>query len=187
MGCRCIDLHVASKGTNPLDDLRTLLALRRHYRALKPDVVFHYTIKPNIYGSVAAWLAHVPSVAVTMGLGRVFSAITRDEVAAWERKGVIAYLGETADDRPDVGDTNCVVLLSYREGVPRTLMETSTMDRPIVAIDVLGCREVVADSEDGLLSSARDAGSLAQAMARSLDMSPTARIAIAKRGRKNRN
>ncbi|HTH76368.1 MAG TPA: glycosyltransferase, partial [Trinickia sp.] len=72
MGCVCIELPVASKGTNPLADLRTLVALYRHYRTIRPAVVFHYTIKPNIYGSVAAWLARVPSIAVTTGLGYVF-------------------------------------------------------------------------------------------------------------------
>ena len=299
MGCRCIELPVASKGTNPLDDLRTLLLLFRHYRALKPDVVFHYTIKPNIYGSVAAWLARVPSVAVTTGLGYVFiqkscaaevakqlyrfafrfprevwflnrddeaafkdgnllahperarllhgegvdledfpftplparadfvfvligrllwdkgvgeyveatrqlrtrypharfqllgpvgvdnpSAILRDEVAAWEREGIIEYLGETADVRPYIADADCVVLPSYREGVPRTLMEASAMGRPIVATDVPGCREVVTDGENGLLCVARDAASLAAALSRMLDLTPTARATMAERGRK---
>ena len=66
MGCRYVALAVASKGT-AREDLGTLAALVRHYRALKPDLVFHYTIKPNIYGSVAAWLARVPSIAVTTG------------------------------------------------------------------------------------------------------------------------
>ena len=72
MGCRYVALSVASKGPSPREDLGTLAALVRHYRALKPDLVFHYTIKPNIYGSVAAWLARVPSIAVTTGLGYVF-------------------------------------------------------------------------------------------------------------------
>lgn len=72
MGCRCIDLPVASKGTSPRDDLRMLWALFRHYRSIRPDIVFHYTIKPNIYGSIAAKLAGVNSVAVTTGLGYVF-------------------------------------------------------------------------------------------------------------------
>lgn len=299
MGCNCIDLHVASKGTNPLDDLRTLLVLFKHYRALKPDVVFHYTIKPNIYGSVAAWLARVPSVAVTTGLGYVFiqksraarvakrlyrfafrfprevwflnrddeaafkdqnllahperarllhgegvdledfpftplparaefafiligrllwdkgvgeyveaarqlrarypharfqllgpvgvdnpSAISRDEVAAWEREGIIEYLGETADVRPYITDADCIVLPSYREGVPRTLMEASAMGRPIVATNVPGCREVVADGVNGLLCEARDADSLAASLARMLDLDQAARAAMAERGRK---
>ncbi|WP_419539438.1 glycosyltransferase [Paraburkholderia bengalensis] len=72
MGCRCIGLHVASKGTNPRDDLRTMASLYRLYRGVRPHIVFHYTIKPNIYGSIAAKLARVDSVAVTTGLGYVF-------------------------------------------------------------------------------------------------------------------
>lgn len=299
MGCRCVELPVASKSTNPLDDLRTLLTLYKHYRALKPSVVFHYTIKPNIYGSIAAWLARRPSIAVTTGLGYVFiqksraaqiakrlyrlafrfprevwflnrddetafreqnllahperarllhgegvdlddfpftprparasfafvligrllwdkgvgeyveaartlrarypqarfqllgpvgvdnpSAITREEVAAWEREGVIEYLGETADVRPFIADADCIVLPSYREGVPRTLMEASAMGRPIVATDVPGCREVVADGVNGLLCTVRDAASLADALARMLDLGDTERAAMAERGRK---
>ena len=299
MGCRCIELPVASKGTNPLDDLATLRTLYRLYRALKPDVVFHYTIKPNIYGSIAAWLARVPSIAVTTGLGYVFiqksraaqvakrlyrfafrfprevwflnrddldaftarnllahperarllhgegvdldafpytpppsrdtfsfvligrllwdkgvgeyveaarrlrarypharfqllgpvgvenpSAISREEVAAWEREGAIDYLGETTDVRPYIADADCVVLPSYREGVPRTLMEAGAMGRPVVATDVPGCREVVADRENGLLCEARNAASLEAALAAMLDMGADARRAMGERGRK---
>ncbi|HEV7834101.1 MAG TPA: glycosyltransferase, partial [Caballeronia sp.] len=72
MGCRCVELPMASKGTNPRDDLKTLAALYREYRTTRPHMVFHYTIKPNIYGSIAAKLAGVPSIAVTTGLGYVF-------------------------------------------------------------------------------------------------------------------
>ena len=50
---------------------------------------------------------------------------------------------------PFIADADCVVLPSYREGVPRTLMEASAMGRPIVATDVPGCREVVEDGVDG--------------------------------------
>jgi glycosyltransferase involved in cell wall biosynthesis len=298
MGCRCIELPVASKGTNPRDDLRTLWALFRHYRALRPHIVFHYTIKPNIYGSIAARLAGVDSVAVTTGLGYVFiqqsraaqvakmlyrfafrfprevwflnrddkaafvgqnllvhperarllhgegvdleqfaftplsdtapfsfvligrllwdkgvgeyveaarllrarypqarfqllgpvgvdnpSAITRAEVAAWEQEGIIEYLGEAHDVRPFIANATCVVLPSYREGVPRTLMEASAMGRPIVATDVPGCREVVAHGVNGLLCEVRNADSLAERLAQMLDMSGAARGAMGERGR----
>ena len=298
MGCRCIDLPVASKGTNPRDDLRTLWALYHHYRAIRPHVVFHYTIKPNIYGSIAAKLAGVASVAVTTGLGYVFiqssrtaqiakklyrfafrfpreiwflnrddmaafteqhllvhperarllhgegvdleqfaptplpesnqvtfiligrllwdkgvgeyvdaarqlrarypnarfqllgpvgvdnpSAISREEVAAWEREGVIEYGGEAHDVRPFIAAAECVVLPSYREGVPRTLMEAAAMGRPIVATDVPGCREVVANGINGLLCEAKSAASLAEKMAQMLDMSGAARREMGERGR----
>ena len=298
MGCECIDLPVASKGTNPLDDLRTLAALYRHYRAFQPDVVFHYTIKANIYGSVAAWLARVPSIAVTTGLGYVFiqksraatiakalyriafrfprevwflnrddeqaflrerllahperakllhgegvdieqfgltplprtehitfvligrllwdkgvgeyveaarmlharypharfqllgpvgvdnpSAITQADIDGWLKEGVIEYLGEAHDVRPVIARADCVVLPSYREGVPRTLMEASAMGRPIVATDVPGCREVVDDGVTGLLCEVRNAQSLSAKLAQILEMSEGARREMGLRGR----
>jgi glycosyltransferase involved in cell wall biosynthesis len=111
------------------------------------------------------------------------SAISRDEVAAWEQEGVIEYLGEAHDVRPFIAAADCVVLPSYREGVPRTLMEASAMGRPIVATDVPGCREVVADGVNGLLCEVRNAESLAGRLAQMLDMSGEARRAMGERGR----
>jgi glycosyltransferase involved in cell wall biosynthesis len=282
LGCRCIDIPVASKSTNPFDDLRTLWILFGHYRKLKPNLVFHYTIKANIFGTLAAWLARVQSVAVTTGLGYAFiqktlaasvahrlyrlafrfpreiwflnaddhqafldqnllvypgrarllhgegvdlsfyavsplpeaeqtslrfiligrllwdkgvgefveaarslrlrcpqvrcqllgsvgadnpSAIGRDQIDAWVAEGAIDYLGETDDVRPIIAAATCVVLPSYREGVPRTLMEAAAMGRPIVATRVPGCKEVVDDGVTGLLCEARNAVDLAEKMA----------------------
>jgi glycosyltransferase involved in cell wall biosynthesis len=85
--------------------------------------------------------------------------------------------------RPLIEAADCVVLPSYREGVPRTLMEASAMGRPIVATDVPGCREVVADGVNGLLCEVRSADSLAAKLAQMLDMSEEARRAMAERGR----
>jgi glycosyltransferase involved in cell wall biosynthesis len=111
------------------------------------------------------------------------SAITREEVRAWEQEGVIDYLGEAHDVRPFIAAADCVVLPSYREGVPRTLMEASAMGRPIVATDVPGCREVVADGVNGLLCEVRNAESLAERLAQMLDMNGEARRAMGERGR----
>ena len=82
---------------------------------------------------------------------------------AWQREGVIDYLGEAQDVRAFIGNADCVVLPSYREGVPRTLMEASAMGRPIVATDVPGCREVVENGVTGLLCEVKSADSLAAA------------------------
>ena len=62
------------------------------------------------------------------------------------------------------------MLPSYREGVPRTLMEASAMGRPIVATDVPGCREVVEDGVNGLLCEVRNADSLTEALERMLTL-----------------
>lgn len=61
-------------GVNPWQDLRSMLALRRAWATLQPDVVFAYTIKPVIWGTLAAWLARVPRrIAMIEGLGFVFT------------------------------------------------------------------------------------------------------------------
>lgn len=279
MGCACLPLKMASKGTRPLQDGATLLQLYGLYRRLQPDTVFHYTIKPNIYGTLAAALARVPSVAVTTGLGYVFlhdtpaarvaralyrmafrfprevwflnpddrsafldgkllahperarllrgegvdlqhfamtppparapfrflligrllwdkgvgeyvdaartlraefpdvewqllgpvgvenpSAISRAEVDAWVAEGVMTYLGEAHDVRPAIAQADCIVLPSYREGVPRTLMEAAAMGRIAIATRVPGCVEVVEDQVNGILCEVRDADALADAM-----------------------
>jgi len=72
LGCRAIDLEMSGRGTNPLENLVLLGRLTRIYRQLLPEIVFHYTIKPNILGSIAAAIARVPSVAVITGLGYTF-------------------------------------------------------------------------------------------------------------------
>jgi glycosyltransferase involved in cell wall biosynthesis len=72
---------------------------------------------------------------------------------------------------------DCVVLPSYREGVPRTLLEAAAMSRPIVATQVPGCVEVVEDGVNGFLCEARNAVDLARAM---LDM---ASLPLARRQR----
>jgi glycosyltransferase involved in cell wall biosynthesis len=67
-------LPVDKKGINPLADLGLFLELYRWYRSERPDVVHHFTIKPVIYGSLAARLAGVPKVVNTVtGLGYVFT------------------------------------------------------------------------------------------------------------------
>jgi glycosyltransferase involved in cell wall biosynthesis len=111
------------------------------------------------------------------------SAISRTEVDAWERDNVIEYLGEAHDVRPHIANADCVVLPSYREGVPRTLMEASAMGRPIVATDVPGCREVVEDGVTGLLCEAKSADSLAHQLDRMLTFDARQRAEMGVQGR----
>jgi len=67
------DIPMRRTGTNPLSDLQTLWALWRVMRAVRPDCVMGYTIKPVIYGSLAAWLTGVPRCfALITGLGYAF-------------------------------------------------------------------------------------------------------------------
>ena len=66
-------IYTSNYSTNPLNDLRTLFQLVRIYRKNEFDFIFHYTIKPNIYGTLAARWCKIPSIAITTGLGRLFS------------------------------------------------------------------------------------------------------------------
>lgn len=73
LGCSVVDVHIASQGKNPLVDFFLIMKLKKIYAQVNPDFIFHYTIKPNIYGSIAAWLCKKQSIAITTGLGFVFN------------------------------------------------------------------------------------------------------------------
>ena len=72
-GFSYINLYVDNYGTNPFREFKTLRQLHKIYRENKIDLIFHYTIKPNIYGSLAAAWCKIPSIAVTTGLGHLFA------------------------------------------------------------------------------------------------------------------
>ncbi|EGR4059368.1 glycosyltransferase family 4 protein [Vibrio cholerae] len=298
MGCQVLDLPMQAKGVNPLADLGLMLRLLRHYREIKPDFIIHYTIKPNIYGSLAAKLAGIPSLAITTGLGYTFvnqnvvsqvarqlykfafrypkevwflneddrraflehhliepdkavllhgegvnlnhfvptdkpqpdgnvrflliarmlrdkgvcefveaarqirqrypnaifqllgdcgvpnpSVIGREEIAQWEKEGVVEYLGTTDDVRPIIAQSDCLVLPSYREGIPRTMIESAAMAKPLIVSDAPGCRDVVLDGQTGYLCEVKNAQSLAQRCERFLTLSDSEKQAMGKAGR----
>lgn len=101
----------------------------------------------------------------------------------WRAEKVIDYLGESEDVRTAIDQADCIVLPSYREGLPRALLEGSAMGKPLIATDVPGCRGVAVDGETGYLCEVRSAGSLAAAMRRMLDTSADERRAMGRRGR----
>lgn len=279
-GCGFIDFPMDSNGTHPGRDLQLLLRYLMLFRTQGPVAYLGYTIKPNIYGSIAARLAGIPVINNIGGLGASFidhSMVTRvarllykialrrstrvffqnadDQqlfidagltdaaltdllpgsgirpgdynstplatrepsnfrfllvgrmlinkgvveyvdaartirqkipgarfqllgpvneanpngvssaaIAAWEAEGVIEYLGAADDVRPYIDSADCVVLPSYREGVPRTLLEAAAMARPIIATRVPGCTDVVEEGVNGLLCQARDPVDLTEKM-----------------------
>lgn len=298
MGCRVVDLPMQAKGVNPIADLGLMLRLLRHYREIKPDFIIHYTIKPNIYGSLAAKLVGVPSLAITTGLGYTFvnqnvvsqvarqlykfafrypkevwflneddrsvflehqlivpdkavllhgegvnlnhfvptdkpqpdehvrflliarmlrdkgvcefveaarqirkqhpnaifqllgdcgvpnpSVIGREEIAQWEKDGIVEYLGTTDDVRPIIAQADCLVLPSYREGIPRTMIESAAMAKPLIVSDAPGCRDVVLDGQTGYLCEVKNAQSLAQRCEQFLTLSDSEKQAMGNAGR----
>ena len=111
------------------------------------------------------------------------TAIDAATVQTWVTEGVVEYLGTTDDVRPAIAAASCVVLPSYREGAPRTLIEAAAMARPVVATDVPGCRAVVDRDVSGLLCEVRSADSLAAAIERFLTLPFEARRSMGKAGR----
>lgn len=94
------------------------------------------------------------------------TSVTTKDVEAWQRDSSIEYLGNAEDVRPFIAAADCIVLPSYREGLPRVLLEGAAMGRPLIATDVPGCRAVVDDGSNGYLCAPRDAGALAATMAK---------------------
>lgn len=66
-------IELEARGMNILKDLKYFYSLYKIYRKEKSDLIFHYTIKPNIYGTIAAKLNGIKSIAVLAGLGQMFS------------------------------------------------------------------------------------------------------------------
>ena len=92
------------------------------------------------------------------------AGIPLDEVHAWELDGYIEYLGATSDVRPFVREASVMVLPSWREGAPCSILEGLAMGRPAVVTDVPGCREVVVSGQNGWMTPLHDVEALAAAM-----------------------
>ena len=99
------------------------------------------------------------------------AAVPEDTVRSWVEEGVVNWLGHVDDMPTLLGAVDVVALPSYREGLPKTLIEAAACAQPLITTDVPGCREVVTDGVDGLLVPVRDAKALAQAIRR-LDDDP---------------
>lgn len=300
LGCRFVPLPIDSHGLHPGRELHLLWRYYRLLRAERPAVYLGFTIKPNVYGSIAAHLVGVPVVNNIAGLGSPFiaggplrgavralyrvalsrsakvffqndedlrlfvrerlvpaaradrlpgsgvdlhrfalapprapgashaqrflmiarllrdkgvveyveaaarvralhpqarfalvgpidatspSAISPAELERWVAAGTIDYLGVAPDVRPLIAAADCVVLPSYREGTPRTLLEAAAMGRPVIATNVPGCRAVVDDGITGLLCRPRDAADLAATILRLRALPPSARAAMGRLGR----
>jgi glycosyltransferase involved in cell wall biosynthesis len=92
------------------------------------------------------------------------SAVKLKELEYWIKEGYVEYLGEVSDVRPYIAGCSVYVLPSYREGMPRTILEAMAMGRPIITTDVPGCRETVDDGFNGFKVKVKDVSSLVEAM-----------------------
>lgn len=279
--------HLARKGTNPLHDMRLANELRSIYRANELDLVLQYTIKPNIYGTLAAQLTGTKTICTVTGLGftflndtiaskvarklyklafsladnvlfqneddiRIFqdnqlvsaakvtlvpgsgidtdhfhpgfctpekqsdslrflmigrllkdkgiyeyasaarqvrqqfpdatfhllgdidtdnpSAIRPEELQAWIDSGDIIYHPHTKDTRPFICAADAVVLPSYREGMPRVILEAMAMGKPAITTNAPGCKDAVAHGETGIIVEVANAEALKNGLLQFLQM-----------------
>jgi glycosyltransferase involved in cell wall biosynthesis len=297
-GCIHHNVRMDSRGANPIKDLGLVFEFLLIYRRIRPDIILHYTIKPNIYGTLAATMLRIPVINNVCGLGTIFlkdglvskialllyrwsfryprkvffqnpddqklfverglvppdaadlvagsgvdltrfykapytkagnftflliSRLITDKgifefieavkklkeagikarfqilgpkdplhkrgiklktIDQWVQSGIVEYLGTTEDVRKYIHEADCVVLPSYREGTPRTLLEAASSGRPIVATDVPGCHQAVVHNFNGLLCKVQSAGDLAEKMRLMTEMDEMALRTMGENGRK---
>ena len=111
------------------------------------------------------------------------AAISTEQMRTWTEQGFVKYLGSSDDVREHIAQADCIVLPSYREGTPRSLLEAAAMGKPIVATNVVGCKEVVVDGANGLLCEAKNALDLASKMKEMFFFSDGERKVMGEKGR----
>lgn len=301
LGCRFVELEMDNQGTNPFRDLLLLWRYGKLLLNEKPDLCLFYTVKPNIFGSLASTFCGVPFINNVAGLGAVFisggwlkklvktlyrvalkksikvffqnkedlelfienklinskiadvlpgsgvnlnyfspiqtntfasenssfkflliarmlkdkgvveyvkaaqllkesgfkaefyllgflevqnpAAISTEQMNAWVRDGFVNYLGSSDDVRVHIANADCIVLPSYREGTPRSLLEAAAMAKPIITTNAVGCKEVVDDGENGMLCEVKNSVDLALKMKQMLMLTEDQRKLMGQKGR----
>ena len=112
------------------------------------------------------------------------NSISKGELEKWIKEGLIEWHGFQEDVRPFYCMANCAVLPSYREGIPRVLLEAMAMEKPIITTDAPGCRNVCVDGVNGFLVKSKDVESLYLAMKRMVELGDEKLREFGKAGRR---
>lgn len=122
-------------------------------RALKP---LYSNAKFSIIGEIS------PDNPIFLPMAELESAVS---------EGIVEYHGAVSDVKPFIGEADCVVLPSwYREGVPRALLESASMGKPLIVADSVGTREPVEHGVNGYLVPPRDGKALADALEKFINL-----------------
>ncbi|MDQ7085052.1 MAG: glycosyltransferase [Sulfurovum sp.] len=111
------------------------------------------------------------------------TAITAEVMHKWEADGAVEYLGVSDDVASHIAKADCVVLPSYREGLSRVLLESASMEKPLITSNVAGCKELVDEGSNGYLCEVKNSYSLFIAMEKMYHLSHEEREEMGKRGR----
>jgi len=112
------------------------------------------------------------------------NSVSKGELEKWVKEGLIEWHGFQEDVRPFYCMADCVVLPSYREGIPRVLLEGMAMEKPIITTDAPGCRNVCVDGVNGFLVKPKDVESLYLAMKRMVEFGDEKLREFGKAGRR---
>lgn len=94
------------------------------------------------------------------------ASISEAQLKSWQDENLMTWLGRRSDVADLIKNSHIAVLPSYREGMPRSLLEAASIGRPLVAFDTPGCRDLVDDEKNGLLLDFKDTNALARALER---------------------
>ncbi|WP_158649428.1 glycosyltransferase family 4 protein [Aquella oligotrophica] len=295
---KILNFNVDSKSINPLKDCVLFLRYLKLFYSVKPELICSFTIKPNLYGSLAAKFLGLPIVANVTGLGYVFirdsfvskvalklyrfcfkftdfifcqnhddlealikhrilsnknkvgllpgsgvnlkkfpyvgihssgniqfmysgrllwdkgirelisafrivrqkypftklifignyfpsnpAAISPEIIQGWQKEGLIEYKGMVDNVFDVMKDIDCVILPSYREGMPRSLLEASSIGKPIITVDSVGCKDVVEDGITGYMAKVADVETLVIAMSKFIELPFDKKLEMGKNGR----
>lgn len=120
------------------------------------------------------------------------SSIPFETICQWEQEGLVTYLGEIQDIRPIIVQSSCILLPSYREGIPRVLLEAMSMEKPIITTNVSGCRECIKNpydingfllGENGIMVESHNFYSLTQAIQHFLSLTSKEQEQMGRAGR----
>jgi len=109
-------------------------------------------------------------------------SVSRRDLDQWASEGIV-YVGQADDVRPFLAACHVLVLPSYREGTPRSVLEAMATGRAVITTDVPGCRDTIVDDQSGLLIPVRDPVALAGAMQRLVE-EPATLARLAEEGRR---
>ncbi len=112
------------------------------------------------------------------------TAISEEELNEWVNQGLVDYLGTSDKVQNILKNVNCVILPSYREGTPRSLLEAASMEKPIITTNVVGCKEVVEDGVNGYLCEVRSSEDLARKIEMFINLPCEKKLDMGKEGRK---
>ncbi len=111
-------------------------------------------------------------------------AVSPQQIEAWTKEGILVNLGFAQDVRTHLAQAGCLVLPTYyEEGIPRTLLEASSMEIPCITTDNTGSHSVIEDKVNGLLCQPRDAADLAAKMISMMHMQDEERKEMGRKGR----